>query len=164
MNRKKLIAIRAFLIALALTVMTVIFLLSADNADESNEKSDFLADSFVYTFLLNFDLTDEQIEEILSKSIAVIRTGAHFSEYAALGFLFSAIGVSFYIKPKINIPVSSAASAMYAVSDEIHQYFVSGRSCQLTDIITDSLRALCGAAFLIFIVWLCNRKKNQKAR
>lgn len=163
MNRKKLIAVRSILITLTLAVMTVIFLLSADDADESNKKSDFLADTFIYTFLANLDLTEEQIEEILDKCVAVIRTGAHFAEYGVLGFLLSAIGVSFYIKPKINIPVSFATGALYAVSDEIHQYFVPGRSCQLSDIITDSAGALCGAALLVFIIWLYN-KKAQKAR
>ena len=163
MNSKKLIAVRIILIALTLAVMTVIFLLSADDADESNKKSDFLADSFVYTFLSHFDLTEEQIEEILDKCVAVIRTGAHFTEYGALGFLLSSIGVSFYIKPKINIPVSFATGALYAVSDEIHQYFVPGRSCQISDIITDSAGALCGAVLLVLIVWIYNRK-TQKAK
>ena len=73
MNRKKLIAIRAMLIILIISVMTVIFLLSADNADESNQKSDFLADSFFYTFLADFDLTDEEIEVILGKCVMIIR-------------------------------------------------------------------------------------------
>ena len=81
MNRKNLIDVRVILISLTLAIMTVIFLLSADDADESNKKSDFLADTFVYTFLANLDLTDEQIEEILDKCVAVIRTGAHFAEY-----------------------------------------------------------------------------------
>ena len=34
--------------------------------------------------------------------------------------------------------------ALYAVSDEIHQLFVSGRSCQLTDVLLDSAGAFVG--------------------
>ncbi len=162
MNKKNLIAIRAVLIALTLAVMTVIFLLSADDADESNKKSDFLADSFVYTFLMNFDLTDEQIEDILDKAVMVIRNTAHFAEYGALGFLLSAVGISFYIKPHINIPVSFCVGALYAVSDEIHQYFVPGRSFQLTDILTDSAGALCGAVLVVVVVLFYNKIRIRR--
>ena len=167
MNRKKLLAVRIILIALTLSVMTVIFLLSADDADESNQKSDFLADSFFYTFLADFDLTDEEIEVILGKCVMIIRNTAHFAEYGALGFLCASVGISFYIKPKINIPVSFAFSALYAVSDEIHQYFVPGRSCQLTDILIDSSGALCGAVMIVIIVLLYNKRRinnNLSAR
>ena len=167
MNRKKLIAIRAMLIILIISVMTGIFLLSADNADESNQKSDFLADSFFYTFLADFDLTDEEIQAILSKCVMIIRNTAHFAEYGALGFLCASVGISFYIKPKINIPVSFAFSALYAVSDEIHQYFVPGRSCQITDIFIDSAGAFCGAVMIVGIVLLYNKRRinnNLSAR
>lgn len=167
MNRKKLLAVRIILIALTLSVMTVIFLLSADDADESNQKSDFLADSFFYTFLADFDLTDEEIEVILGKCVMIIRNTAHFAEYGALGFLCASVGISFHIKPKINIPVSFAFSALYAVSDEIHQYFVPGRSCQITDIFIDSAGAFCGAVMIVLIVWLYNRqiaKSNNKKK
>ena len=164
MNKKKLFALRTIFITLTIAVMAVIFLLSADNADESNEKSDFIADSFVYRFLENFDLTDEQIEIILDKCIGIIRNTAHFLEYAALGFFLYATGLSFYIRNKINIPASFLTSALYAVSDEIHQYFVPGRSCQFTDILIDSSGALCGVLFLFVIVWIYNRRKSQKAK
>lgn len=167
MNRKKLIAIRVILIVLTLAVMSVIFLLSADDADESNKKSDFLADSFFYTFLSDLDLTDEEIQIILDKCVMLIRNTAHFAEYGALGFLAASVGISFYVKPKINIPVSFAFSALYAVSDEIHQYFVPGRSCQITDIFIDSSGAFCGAVMIVLIVWLYNRqiaKSNNKKK
>lgn len=164
MNRKKLIAVRVVLIILTLAVMAVIFILSADNADESNAKSEIFSDSFVYTILSGFDLTDEQIEKVIEVSVLVVRKTAHFAEYAVLGFLLSAVGVSFYIKPEINIPISFFTGAIYAVSDEIHQYFVPGRSCQLKDMLIDSAGVICGIFALLIIVYIYNYIRNKKLR
>ena len=38
----------------------------------------------------------------------------------------------------------------YAISDEIHQFFVPGRSCQIKDVLIDS----CGAAVGIGLVFI----------
>ena len=166
MNRKKLTAIRIILIILTVAVMVTIFLLSADNADESNAKSELFSDSLVYRILATFDLTDEQIEEVINISVLIVRKTAHFAEYAVLGFLLASICVSFYLKPKLTVPVSFLAGALYAVSDEIHQYFVPGRSCQLSDMLLDSSGVICGIVFLLIITALYNfiqKKKNLRA-
>lgn len=162
MKRKKLIAIRTVLIVLTVLVMAVIFILSADNADESNAKSDLLADSFVYTVLSLFELTDEEIQQVIDVSVFIVRKTAHFAEYCVLGFLISAVFVSFYFKPQMNIPISFASGFLYAVSDEIHQYFVPGRACMLKDVLIDSCGVFCGIAALLFIVWMYTYIKTKK--
>ena len=162
MERKKLIAVRTILITLTALVMAVIFILSVDNADESNQKSDLFADSFVYTVLSLFDLTDEEMQKVIDVSVFIVRKTAHFAEYCVLGFLLSAVFVSFYIKPKLNIPLSFASGVLYAVSDEIHQYFVPGRACMLRDVLIDSCGVACGIAALLFIVWLYNKTRARK--
>ena len=162
MERKKLIAVRTVLIILTVLVMAVIFILSADNADESNAKSDVFADSFVYNMLAVFDLTDEQIQKVIDVSVFIVRKTAHFCEYAALGFLLYSVCVSFYVKPLHGIPISFTAGTLYAVSDEIHQYFVPGRACMFKDVLIDSCGVACGIAALLFIVWLYNYIKTKK--
>ena len=160
MERKKLIAVRTVLITLTALVMAVIFILSADNADESNEKSDLLADSFVYTVLSLFDLTDEEIQKVIDVSVFIVRKTAHFAEYCVLGFLLSAVFVSFYFKPKTNIPISFASGVLYAVSDEIHQYFVPDRACAFRDVLIDSMGALLSV--IIFVAIICSIKRLHK--
>ena len=44
---------------------------------------------------------------------------------------------------------------LYAVSDEIHQLIVPGRSCELKDIVIDS----CGVAVAVLLVFMVFRKK-----
>ena len=160
MERKKLIAVRTVLITLTALVMAVIFILSADNADESNEKSDLLADSFVYTVLSLFDLTDEEIQKVIDVSVFIVRKTAHFAEYCVLGFLISAVFVSFYFKPQMNIPISFASGVLYAVSDEIHQYFVPDRACAFRDVLIDSMGALLSV--IIFVAIICSIKRLHK--
>jgi len=50
-----------------------------------------------------------------------------------------------------------AAGVLYAVTDEIHQSFVPGRSCELRDVLIDSVGVLTG----VTILWLLRRKQMQ---
>ena len=152
MDRKKLLAIRIILIILTLSVMAVIFILSADNAAESDAKSEIFSDSLTYKILEIFSLSEEQIQQVIKLSVVIVRKAAHFTEYAALGFLLSSVCMSFYVKLKLLIPISFLTGSLYAVSDEIHQYFVPGRSCQLSDMILDSSGVLAGILFLLILV------------
>ena len=164
MNRKKLLAIRIILIILTLSVMSVIFILSADNADESNAKSDFFSDSLVYSILESFNLSDVQIQQVIKYSVMIVRKTAHFAEYAALGFLLASVFTSFYLKSKMLIPISFLTGTLYAVSDEIHQYFVPGRSCQISDMLLDSSGVLAGIFLLLILVSFyrfIHKRKNR---
>ena len=44
------------------------------------------------------------------------------------------------------------ASALYAVTDEIHQHFVPGRSGEITDVLIDSIGCLIGALIMSSIL------------
>lgn len=164
MNRKKLLAIRIILIVLTLSVMAVIFFLSADNADESNAKSEIFSDSLVYKILDSFDLSDVQIRQVIKFSVLIVRKAAHFAEYAALGFLLASVCTSFYVKSRILVPISFFTGSLYAVSDEIHQYFVPGRSCQISDILLDTAGVACGIIFLLIIIWFYRFIRKRKIR
>ena len=164
MNKKKLNAIRIILIILTLSVMAIIFVLSADTADESDAKSDAISDSIVYQILSKFDLTDEQIETLVRRCVVIVRKTAHFLEYAVLGFLLASVFVSFGLKTKQNIPISFIIGALYAVSDEIHQYFVPGRSCQISDMLLDSSGVITGIMFLLICVYIFQKLHTKKLR
>ena len=154
MNSKKLIAIRTILIILTLSVMAVIFILSADNTAESDAKSEFFSDSLTYKIFELFSLSKEQMQQVIKLSVVIVRKAAHFTEYAALGFLLASVFMSFYVKLKLLIPISFLTGSLYAVSDEIHQYYVPGRSCQLSDMLLDSSGVLAGIFLLLIIVYL----------
>jgi len=53
---------------------------------------------------------------------------------------------------------------IYAISDEIHQLFVPGRTGQLKDVIIDSSGSFVGIAIVIIVIKLLEMKRNRKKR
>ena len=64
------------------------------------------------------------------------------------------------------MPIALGAAALYAVTDEVHQYFVPGRSCELRDVLVDTSGALTGilAAFALLSVIWCLRHQDAQQR
>lgn len=98
------------------------------------------------------ELTDDAKANITDKVTFVVRKTAHFSEYFVLGVLAFLTAVTF---KKYKIIYRSMASfvicVIYSVSDEFHQYFVSGRACRFTDILIDSAGSLLAIVLMTFI-------------
>jgi len=68
----------------------------------------------------------------------VLRKLAHFTEYAILAvLLYRAIG---------RAPAALALASLYAVTDEVHQQFVSGRHASPLDWLIDTAGAAAGLA------------------
>ena len=126
-----------------LLCMAVIFILSAQTADESQR----LSDRFIIIFGLEL-------------SSDFVRTCAHFLEYAGLSVLvYNALYRSFCCtKPVLSV----AVSAIYAVTDEIHQLFVEGRAFQISDILIDSAGAVSGVTVLSIIIFVYTKIKRRK--
>lgn len=78
----------------------------------------------------------------------IIRKTAHFLEYAVLCFLFyrSFKRTTRYSLAKILI-MSLVLTIFYALSDEYHQTWVSGRAGRFFDVGVDSSGAIFGAFF-----------------
>lgn len=71
---------------------------------------------------------------------------AHFSEYLGLGLL-TARALGAYARTGARaLSLAVLLCALYAVSDEVHQLFVPGRSADLLDLLADVLGAGSGAA------------------
>ena len=79
----------------------------------------------------------------------LVRKNAHFFIYLVLGFLVAyalgKIGVKGYRK----IGLSLLVCIIYAISDELHQLFVSGRGAQVKDVFIDSAGAIVGVGFVL---------------
>jgi VanZ family protein len=50
------------------------------------------------------------------------------------------------------------AGALYGVLDEIHQYFVPGRACMVSDMAINAAGALVGAGLVY--VWLLRKRRH----
>ncbi len=128
--------------------MAVIFWFSSKAAKESDAMSDGLIAKM--TTIFGLDLSGEALLEFISKWQFLVRKAAHFTEYAVLGFLVANAFNSFGVFSKRWAFLSPAVSLLYAVSDEVHQYFVPGRACRFLDVSID----FCGAAVGIGLFWL----------
>ena len=94
----------------------------------------------------------------------VIRKVAHFSLYLCVGLVtMSLMIVIMKGKMRFRWLISLAIGIIYAVSDEIHQMFVDGRSAMITDVMIDSCGVIVGILVSIGIYKLHNiDKRNVK--
>ncbi len=118
-------------ILLVILWMSFIFIMSSYDSNESSQQSGLIVG--IITNIFNISNTD-----ILSH---IIRKLAHFTEYFILGILV--INMLKYLSNKYLI-ISIIICILYAISDEIHQLYVPGRSCQITDILIDSIGSILG--------------------
>lgn len=121
--------------------MIIIFIFSHQKADDSSKLSDGI---ILKTVRIIEKITDKEYsdEEMLNNFVKPVRKLAHFTIYLILGIL-----VYLYVK-ELNISkifiISLLVCILYALSDEIHQLFIIGRSGRILDVFIDSLGSLLG--------------------
>ena len=93
---------------------------------------------------------------------AVVRTLAHFSEYALLGAL-GAWCYRSYTDKKVWLLAPSVGVAVLAVADECLQTMADGRGAQFVDVLVDVCGGCVGVAFALFAIWAVG-KILQKRR
>lgn len=87
-----------------------------------------------------------------------INTILHACEYAGFSF-FIAFGILDKSKGRYVILLG----AVFAISDEIHQYFVPNRFFDVYDIIVDIIGVLLGLIAFLLIRAMVNEVKNRKS-
>jgi len=155
--------LRLTLAVALLAVMVTIFAYSSETRDQSTATSEAITSPIIKLFYPNIDAFDETAKETIILMFSVtVRTAAHYFEYFVLGALAVAILITYKIKNNLlNVLAPLGFSFLYALSDEIHQIFVQGRSCQFTDIIIDVCGALVGI-LTVFTVVRLTLTKNEK--
>lgn len=144
---------------LTIAVMVFIFIFSCENADKSSDTSGTIVDLIINIFYKNFnDMTIAEQTEILDLISHIIRKTAHFVIYAALGFfVFLTSGHKrMFCRETLWVLLFCG---LYAVSDEIHQYFVPGRACMIRDMLLDTCGSITGITASFLLVKLFHRKK-----
>jgi VanZ family protein len=117
---------------LTVMLMLIIFILSSCDAQTSALQSDFI---------INL------LKEFINLNSFFVRKLAHFSLFFLLEILIYNLLNNIKYKGCVSIFIVS----IYAICDEIHQYFVPGRSCEIRDMIIDI--SGCIVAFLLLKLW-----------
>ncbi len=137
---------------IVIAIMAFIFFQSALPADLSSEESGRVVDLIVRLFQGVAPIDRETL-------VFIVRKGAHFTEYMILGgFLVPAVkewmAVDTTPVPVVRERITAwLAGTLYAVTDEIHQSFVPGRSCELRDMGIDSCGVLAGVLVVSLVIW-----------
>lgn len=131
---------------LLISMMTLIFMFSNQEAVKSTKVSDGLIERTIGNIYKIFDknVDDKKLTEIKSIYAFPIRKLAHVTIYFILGILSILFINEFNIIDKNKIIIAFLICLLYSISDEIHQLFVIGRSGEVRDVILDSCGSFIG--------------------
>lgn len=164
-----------------LAIMALIFVYSSHGGTKSNNVSGSVTVKVIHAFKAEYDELPAQEQKVVFDNWNYyIRRVAHFCEYAALSFWMyvhivaargsKALKDEAKAARKAGRDCSAAAARgskarknydwllgvlvafLYACSDELHQYFIPGRSGVFKDALWDSVGALFGAWIAVMVV------------
>lgn len=163
--KKKNIIIRTVTFMLTIMVFFIIFNFSSQNSDKSTGTSNFVINAIININPFTNNLEVAQKEAIKEKMKMPIRKLAHFSIYTILGITTMCHMSTYAISKYKRIGSSLSIGVLYAISDEIHQLFVSGRSGQMTDVLIDSTGVLFGIGIVLVVrnIIMKNKKIKKEA-
>ncbi len=144
--KKRILIIFSWL--LVFLCMGVIFYLSNQVAEESSALSTSVLSRITAMF-----------GEIFGET--VLRKLTHAAEYFGLALLvFNAMYQTCgRARPVVVVLISAA----YAVSDEVHQYFVPGRACRVFDLCVDSAGIILSVLLCLLITQIIIHNKERKS-
>lgn len=139
-------------ITLVILWMIIVFWFSSQVGDDSQVTSGNTIRKII-TFINN-DIDKLKLEEIVEILQPIVRKLAHFTLYTLGGILIFNMFSSFKLKNKEKIFCSILCGAVYAITDEVHQLFVPGRSGMIKDVFIDSLGIITGVLICVVVVKL----------
>ena len=160
LKKKRKIAWRVVAVLLVIAWMVMIFVMSGASADTSRGQSSIVVELVKRIFNISSDQP-----ELLDNLTTIVRKCAHAFEYFVLGILLLNVIRQFW--PTMCKKswarywyLAVVGASIYAVTDEVHQVFVPGRSCELRDIMIDTVAASVGVGMVMLIRRWRSRKKR----
>ena len=137
--------------------MITVFKFSNQGGTESSGASSRVTNVVVKVVekVRNMEFTEQE----KNQAELVVRKLAHYTIYTIGGLLIMNYAYSTDKTKKQKVSGSLLFGAFYAATDEIHQYFVPGRSARLFDVGIDSLGVMTG--ILIYIALMFCHIKNK---
>ena len=138
--------------------MSLIFYLSHQPAAKSSELSSSVTEVIINTI----EKAAPKVKIKKGDFNHIVRKSAHLVYYLVLGILaLNALRRSGMYGYK-SILLALLICILYAISDEVHQIFVSGRSGEIKDVIIDSTGSGVGILAYLGVSWIAG-KMNRKA-
>ncbi|MDF2678620.1 MAG: phosphotransbutyrylase [Bacillota bacterium] len=142
--------------------MLIIFLFSSQPASDSDGFSRGFTSILIDIIgrILPIDVVTSTGADVIAKYNHIVRKLAHFTVYLILSIL---VANALENNKKFNYKIflySLLICVFYAISDEFHQLFVSGRGCQIKDVLIDSIGSFMGLVIYSVIKNLYKKINN----
>ncbi|MCF0229480.1 MAG: VanZ family protein [Parasporobacterium sp.] len=149
---------------LTILLMCCIFWFSSKPADISTEMSNEVGMFVGRIVVPEFNEMPESEQQEYAESIDFyVRKSAHAAEYLLLSVLCSITLILWFREhPYLLILLGFLITVFYAETDEIHQSYVPGRACMLSDIMIDSAGAAAGALLTALACMIIFRRHPLK--
>lgn len=142
---------KIILVLLCIVNLSLITMLSTQNAEKSNELSKNVTQKIITPIY-----PEEKIEENILKSNGTIRTTAHFVLFLTLGVILCFTFKSFNIKHSFLYPF--IICIIYALFDETYQEVLhQGRAFEFVDLLKD----WCGSTVGVLAVYFIHKLKYR---
>ena len=152
MSKKRKACLRVCFCGMLVFWMVLIFSFSGQDGEKSGSVSKGsveIALEILYPGHTAEDIETKQM--IVEETQLLIRKSAHFLIYAGLGFWSLGTLYTFSVNRRIAIPMAVLFCFFYASVDEMHQYFVPGRSGAISDVYLDTLGAVAMIAVMTVV-------------
>ena len=136
---------------LVLVILVVIFNFSNQNGEDSEGTSKQISNKVIEILRLDNGLNEEEKDDLTGKVDHIIRKLAHFSIYTLLGFSLISFLDTINIRDKKRIVITIVFGLLYAISDEFHQMFISGRNPSSLDVMIDTLGVIFGVCIFLLL-------------
>lgn len=140
----------------ALCMMYVIFTFSSHTGKESASLSYQVSKTIILAYNKVFDkgYSNETLNQLITLIHPLVRKSAHFTEYFVLAVTVALPLYVYRIRGIFLFFTGGIFCVLFALLDEYHQSFVSGRGASLKDVGIDSLGVLFGILFAQLICFL----------
>ena len=138
MARTQLINLLLLILWLAL-----IFFLSSEPSTASSVRSGTIVNA-IHSINPNY----ADVENITF----LVRKAAHITAYFILGVLMFRVIRMFKLPSRKAVILSAALVALYAITDELHQLLVNGRSGEVRDVLIDTTAGALGVLVTFIII------------
>ena len=156
----KICKLRRISLICAMLTAVLIFLFSSQNSTESTKVSNSVTSIIAGILIDDFkDMTNEQKNKVINM---YVRKAAHFTIYTILSIFVSTFMFTYAVSLKNGV-IGIIICALYAATDEFHQFFIPGRACLITDVLIDTSGACLGAliVYLIYIIYKKSGRTNE---
>lgn len=164
---KGLLFARVIIVLLIILNFGFIWHNSSKESKASDKTSKKIAVTVAETVVDNYKNLSKPVQtKYVNKYNSIIRSTAHFAEFVPLGFLLLLLALSLFSFDGKKILgclmyctlFSLVFSFLIALTDEIHQLFVKGRTFQTIDLTVDTAGALLGCAVSALGVMIFKKK------